>query len=125
MSKTFEEQIKILQESLNISYKEAKERMIIYNATDEDEDGKLIIISNFLKVIEYMKFKENYDTLLSITAIKQSDNFELEYKLKSKTNEFINLYILIKDKNQSINYLYENATKFEEEIDKEFDIIFY
>lgn len=125
MSKTFEEQIKILQESLNISYKEAKERMIIYNATDEDEDGKLIIISNFLKVIEYMKFKENYDTLLSITAIKQSDNFELEYKLKSKTNEFINLYILIKDKNQSVNYLYENATKFEEEINKKFDIIFY
>lgn len=125
MSKTFEEQIKILQESLNISYKEAKERMIIYNATDEDEDGKLIIISNFLKVIEYMKFKENYDTLLSITAVKQSDHFELEYKQKSKTNEFINLYILIKDKNQSINYLYENATKFEEEIDKKFDIIFY
>lgn len=125
MSKTFEEQVKILQESLNISYKEAEERMIIYNSTDEDEDGKLIITSNFLKVIEYMKFKENYDTLLSITAIKQSDNFELEYKLKSKTNEFINLYILIKDKNQSINYLYENATKFEEEIDKEFDIIFY
>lgn len=125
MSKTFEEQIKILQESLNISYKEAKERMIIYNATDEDEDGKLIIISNFLKVIEYMKFKENYNTLLSITAVKQSDHFELEYKLKSKTNEFINLYILIKDKNQSINYLYENATKFEEEINKKFDIIFY
>lgn len=125
MSKTFEEQIKILQESLNISYKEAKERMMIYNATDEDEDGKLIIISNFLKVIEYMKFKENYDTLLSITAIKQSDNFEFEYKLKSKTNEFINLYILIKDKNQSVNYLYENATKFEEEINKKFDIIFY
>ena len=125
MSKTFEEQIKILQESLNISYKEAKERMIIYNATDEDEDGKLIIISNFLKVIEYMKYKENYDTLLSITAVKQNDHFELEYKLKSKTNEFINLYILIKDKNQSINYLYENATKFEEEIDKKFDIIFY
>lgn len=125
MSKTFEEQVKILQKSLNISFNEAKEKMIIYNATDEDEDGKLIITSNFLKVIEYMKFKENYDTLLSITAIKQSDNFELEYKLKSKTNEFINLYILIKDKNQSINYLYENATKFEEEIDKEFDIIFY
>lgn len=125
MSKTFEEQIKILQESLNISFNEAKEKMIIYNATDEDEDGKLIITSNFLKVIEYMKFKENYDTLLSITAIKQSDNFELEYKLKSKTNEFINLYILVKDKNQSINYLYENATKFEEEINKKFDIIFY
>ena len=125
MSKTFEEQVKILQESLNISYKEAKERMIIYNATDEDEDGKLIITSNFIKVIEYMKFKENYDTLLSITAVKQNDKFELEYKLKSKTNEFINLYILIKDKNQSINYLYENATKFEEEIDKKFDIIFY
>lgn len=125
MSKTFEEQVKILQESLNISYKEAKERIIIYNSTDEDEDGKLIITSNFLKVIEYMKFKENYDTLLSITAVKQNDNFELEYKLKSKTNEFINLYILIKDKNQSVNYLYENATKFEEEIDKKFDIIFY
>lgn len=125
MSKTFEEQVKILQESLNISYKEAKERMIIYNSTDEDEDGKLIITSNFLKVIEYMKFKENYDTLLSITAVKQSDNFELEYKLKSKTNEFINLYILIKDKNQSVNYLYENATRFEEEIDKKFNIIFY
>ena len=125
MSKTFEEQVKILQESLNISYKEAKERMIIYNSTDEDEDGKLIITSNFLKVIEYMKFKENYDTLLSITAVKQSDNFELEYKLKSRTNEFINLYILIKDKNQSVNYLYENATKFEEEINKKFDIIFY
>lgn len=125
MSKTFEEQVKILQESLNISYKEAKERMIIYNSTDEDEDGKLIITSNFLKVIEYMKFKENYDTLLSITAVKQNDNFELEYKLKSKTNEFINLYILIKDKNQSVNYLYENATRFEEEIDKKFDIIFY
>lgn len=125
MSKTFEEQVKILQKSLNISFNEAKEKMIIYNATDEDEDGKLIITSNFLKVIEYMKFKENYDTLLSITAIKQSDNFELEYKLKSKTNEFINLYILIKDKNQSINYLYENARKFEEEIDKKFDIIFY
>ena len=99
--------------------------MIIYNSTDEDEDGELIIKSNFLKVIEYMKFKENYDTLLSITAVKQNDHFELEYKLKSKTNEFINLYILIKDKNQSVNYLYENATKFEEEIDKKFDIIFY
>lgn len=125
MSKTIEEQIKILQESLNITYDEAKERMIIYNATDEDEDGKLIITSNFLKVIEYMKFKENYDTLLSITAIKQKDNFELEYKLKSKTNEYIDLYILVKDRNYSIGYLYENATKFEEQIDKEFDIIFY
>ena len=63
--------------------------------------------------------------LCNTTQVSTIDHFELEYKLKSKTKEFIKLYILIKDKNQSINYLYENATKFEEEIDKKFDIIFY
>ena len=125
MSKTFEEQVKILQKTLNIPYNEAKEKMIVYNSTDEDEDGKLIISSNFLKVIKYMKFKENYDTLLSITAEKQKNYFELEYRLKSKTNEYINLYTHVKDRNQSITCLYKNAEKFEEEIDKKFDIIFY
>ena len=125
MSKTFEEQVKILQKTLNIPYNEAKEKMIVYNSTDEDEDGKLIISSNFLKVIKYMKFKENYDTLLSITAEKQKNYFELEYRLKSKTNEYINLYTHVKDRNQSITCLYKNAVKFEEEIDKKFDIIFY
>lgn len=125
MSKTFEEQVKILQESLNLTYDEAKEKMIVYNATDEDEDGKLIISSDFLKVLEYMKLKENYNTLLSITVIKQKNNFELEYKLKSKTNEFINLYTIVQNRNHSITHLYENAANFEEQIDKEFDIIFY
>ena len=125
MSKTFEEQVKILQESLNLTYDEAKEKMIVYNATDEDEDGKLIISSDFSKVLEYMKLKENYDTLLSITAIKQKNNFELEYKLKSKTNEFITLYTIVQNRNHSITHLYENAANFEEQIDKEFDIIFY
>ncbi len=33
--------------------------------------------------------------------------------------------VKILQKSLNINYLYENATKFEEEIDKEFDIIFY
>ena len=125
MSKTFEEQVKILQENLNITYDEAKEKMIVYNATDENEDGKLIIFSDFLKVLEYMKLKENYNTLLSITVVKQKNNFELEYKLKSKTNEFINLYTLDENRNHSISHLYKNAATFEEQIDKEFDIIFY
>lgn len=125
MSKTFEKQIKILQESLNISYNEAKEKIIVYNAADEDEDGKLKISSDFIKVIKYLKLKENYDTLLSITATKQKNNIELEYKLKSKTNEFINLYILIENRSHSISHLYKNATIFEEQIDDEFDILFY
>ncbi len=125
MSKTFEEQVKILQDNLKIPYEEAKEKMIVYNATDEDEDGKLIISSDFSKVLEYMKLKENYDTLLSITAIKQKNNFELEYKLKSKTNEFITLYTIVQNRNHSITHLYENAAEFEEQIDKKFDIIFY
>lgn len=125
MSKSFEEQVKKLQESLNLTYDEAKEKMIVYNATDENEDGKLIISSDFLKVLEYMKLKENYDTLLSITVVKQKNNFELEYKLKSKTNEFINLYTIVENRNHSIAHLYENAANFEEQIDEEFDIIFY
>ena len=126
MSKTFEKQVEILQKNLNITYDEAKEKMIVYNATDENEEGKLIISSDFLKVFEYMKFKEKYNKLLSINVVKQNQKFEIEYSLYSTVkDEYINLYVKVENSNQSISCLYNNASILEEQIDDMFDIIFY
>lgn len=126
MSKTFEKQVEILQKNLNITYDEAKEKMIVYNATDENEEGKLIISSDFLKVFEYMKFKEKYNKLLSINVVKQNQKFEIEYSLYSTVkDEYINLYVKVENRNQSISCLYNNASILEEQIDDMFDIIFY
>lgn len=126
MSKTFEKQVEILQKNLDITYDEAKEKMIVYNATDENEEGKLIISSDFLKVFEYMKFKEKYNKLLSINVVKQNQKFEIEYSLYSTVkDEYINLYVKVENRNQSISCLYNNASILEEQIDDMFDIIFY
>ena len=126
MSKTFEKQVEILQKNLDITYDEAKEKMIVYNATDENEENKLIISSDFLKVFEYMKFKEKYNKLLSINVVKQNQKFEIEYSLYSTVkDEYINLYVKVENRNQSISCLYNNASILEEQIDDMFDIIFY
>lgn len=126
MSKTFEKQVEILQKNLDITYDEVKEKMIVYNATDENEEGKLIISSDFLKVFEYMKFKEKYNKLLAINVVKQNQKFEIEYSLYSTVkDEYINLYIKVENRNQSISCLYDNASILEEQIDDMFDIIFY
>ena len=114
------------QKNLDITYDEAKEKMIVYNATDENEEGKLIISSDFLKVFEYMKFKEKYNKLLSINVVKQNQKFEIEYSLYSTVkDEYINLYVKVENRNQSISCLYNNASILEEQIDDMFDIIFY
>ena len=123
MSKTFDEQVKILQNNCDMSFVDAREAMIVYN---EDEDGHFIITSDFAKVIEFFKKKRHFDVLQRISVAEKPEKFELVYTLYStKENKTIDFTIYVNDKNESISHLYNDALDFENRIDERFDIIFY
>lgn len=126
MSKTFDEQVKILQNNCDMSFDDAREAMIVYNAYNEDEDGHFIITSDFAKVIEFFKKKRHFDVLQRISVAEKPEKFELVYTLYStKENKTIDFTIYVNDKNESISHLYNDALDFENRIDERFDIIFY
>lgn len=126
MSKTFDEQVKILQNNCDMSFDDAREAMIVYNAYGEDEDGHFIITSDFAKVIEFFKKKRHFDVLQRISVAEKPEKFELVYTLYStKENKTIDFTIYVNDKNESISHLYNDALDFENRIDERFDIIFY
>ena len=126
MSKTFDEQVKILQNNCDMSFDDAREAMIVYNAYSEDEDGHFIITSDFAKVIEFFKKKRHFDVLQRISVAEKPEKFELVYTLYStKENKTIDFTIYVNDKNESISHLYNDALDFENRIDERFDSIFY
>ncbi len=126
MSKTFDEQVKILQNNCDMSFDDAREAMIVYNAYSEDEDGRLVVNSDFAKVIEFFKKKRNFDVLQRISVAEKPKKFELVYTFYStKENKTIDFTIYVNDKNESISHLYNDALDFENRIDERFDIIFY
>lgn len=126
MSKTFDEQVKILQNNCDMSFDDAREAMIVYNTYSEDEDGHFIITSDFAKVIEFFKKKRHFDVLQRISVAEKPEKFELVYTLYStKKNKTIDFTIYVNDKNESISHLYNDALDFENRIDERFDIIFY
>ncbi|MCM1265578.1 MAG: NADH-quinone oxidoreductase subunit C [Candidatus Gastranaerophilales bacterium] len=126
MSKSFENQIKIMQESCGLSREDAIEKLTVFNAIEEDEDGNKNIVSDFIKVIEYYRNKKNYNKLEEIIVIDRKFEYKLRYCLYSKKeNSRVMFDILIKDKNYSISKFFENANILENEIDENFDIMFY
>ena len=99
MSKTFDEQVKILQNNCDMSFDDAREAMIVYNAYSEDEDGHFIITSDFAKVIEFFKKKRHFDVLQRISVAEKPEKFELVYTLYStKENKTIDFSKTCQDK---------------------------
>ena len=92
----------------------------------ELKDDKIIVKSNFLKIIDLIKNDFKFDILKNITAVdKQTDGIELIYHFYSTTDEEDALISITVDTSiESISNLYDSAIADEKEIFDLFGINF-
>ena len=83
----------------------------------ELSSDKIVIKSNILKAISFVKENYKFDILKEITAVDLEDGIELIYKLFSTENgETLLISIKVNDSIESITTLFDSAKADEREI---------